>query len=79
MLIEPEPPFAPVAISKEPVLRGSEDDHLSMQERASILHFKSKVAFPGGAVANEGGWLLAIGANDCACVLVKVSEKDLKL
>jgi len=77
LLMEPEPPFNVVKISREPILIGSNEDDFSNDERRSIPHFKGKVVFPGGAVPIDGGWILSIGINDCACGLVKI--KDLKL
>ncbi len=77
LLMEPEPPFNVVSISREPLLIGSNEDDFSESERTAIPHFKGKVVFPGGAVSVKDGWLLSVGINDCACGLVKIT--DLKL
>lgn len=78
-LLSPEPPFATLAVSKEPILRGSEMDELTTTEKSSCSHHKPNVVFPCGAIEHEGGWLLSVGVNDCGCALVKVREEDLKL
>lgn len=68
-----------LSVSRRPILRGSEIDHLPEEERRACPHFKANVVFPGGAVAVDGGWLLAVGVNDCACLLVKIRPEDLNL
>jgi predicted GH43/DUF377 family glycosyl hydrolase len=78
-LISPEPPFSTLAVSKRPILKGSEADDLSDVERSSCAHSKRNVVFPAGAVEVEGGWLVSCGVNDSACALVKVREEDLNL
>lgn len=78
-VIEAKPPFATLAVSKEPILRGSEQSELSATELSSCFHGKPNVVFPAGAMEFEGGWLVSCGVNDASCVLVKVSEKDLHL
>jgi hypothetical protein len=79
MLLEPEPPFRQIAISKEPVVRGSETDDLSEQERSACSHYKRKVIFPCGAVERDGCFVLSAGVNDASCCLLNVEEGDLKL
>jgi len=79
MLMEPTPPFQTVAISSEPILRGSERDELSDVERQGCQQYKAKVVFPCGVLAYEKDWLLSIGVNDSACALVKITEDDLHL
>lgn len=81
MLLDPEPPFKPVAISKEPLLIGSEADDLTAQEKASCVQYKAKVVFPGSAVeSSPGGFIwLACGINDASCVIMKIDPEGLKL
>lgn len=67
------------AVSKKPILRGSEYDDLATTEAASCVHHKKNVVFPAGAIAVAGGWMLSVGINDSSCGLVKVEEKDLNL
>lgn len=78
-IIESKPPFATLAVSKEPVLRSSEQSELSATELSSCFHGKPNVVFPAGAMEIDGGWIVSCGVNDASCVLVKVSEKDLNL
>ena len=79
MLHEPEPPYAPVAISTSPVLYGSEIDDTPQEQWANCHHRKGQVVFPGGAVEHKGGWLLSVGVNDYSCAIVKVKPEDLHL
>ena len=76
-LMEPNPPFTVLRVSKSPVLRGSEEDDLTPEQRKACPHWKRNVVFPGGAVARDNGWLLSVGVNDSACVIAKVNEQDL--
>lgn len=68
------PPFDMLAISKRPILRGSE-----VGGDESRFHFKPNVVFPLGAIEHGGGWLVSVGVNDSQCLLVKITEKDLQL
>lgn len=79
LILEPEPPFAPVAISKEPILKGSEESDLTQTEKSSCLQWKPKVCFIAGLLQREGCWWLSVGTNDSSCVLVRITEKDLHL
>lgn len=80
MVTEAVPPFKPVAISKLPILRGSESDTLSVTERSACIHYKAKVVFPLGAIEqSDGSLLLSVGINDSHCGLVTVTEKDMNL
>ncbi len=74
-----EPPFDALRMSKEPIIYGSEDDDLSVTERATCAHRKPKVAFPMGAVRNSDEVLLSLGINDCACAVARIWTKDLNL
>lgn len=78
-IMEPEPPFATIAVSKEPIVYGSELDDLSETERIGCLPHKKKVVFPAGAIIHEDGWVVSAGVNDCEIVLMNLKEKDLKL
>jgi predicted GH43/DUF377 family glycosyl hydrolase len=60
MTMEDKPPFKPVAISRRPILWGSELDTLSETERSSALQYKTKVIFPLGAVQNGPGTFLLL-------------------
>lgn len=74
VLRKSEPPFQMLAISKRPILRGSE-----VGGDKSRFHWKSQVIFPLGAIEHEGGWLLSCGQNDSASILVKVKPDNLNL
>ncbi len=78
-LMEAEPPFATVAVSKSPIVIGSELDDLSETERSKCLAYKQKVVFPAGAIIHEDGWVVSVGINDSECALLMVKEKDLRL
>jgi predicted GH43/DUF377 family glycosyl hydrolase len=69
-----EPPFQMLAISKRPILRGS-----MVGGDKTWFHFKPQVCIPYGAIEHEGGWLISVGQNDSAALLVKIQPKDLKL
>ena len=79
MLMEPEPPFAPIAVSKQPIVTGSEADDMSDLERASCFHHKQRVVFPAGAIEFDDGWVVSAGINDSAIALLHILEKDLHL
>lgn len=80
MLInQPTPSFSILAVSKEPILRGSERDDLNEMEQSGCSQYKAKVVFPCGAIEHKDGWLLSVGVNDAYCALIKIGEKDLKL
>jgi len=78
-LMEPEPPFATVAVSNKPIVWGSELDDLSETERSQCMAHKPKVVFPAGAITHEDGWLVSAGINDAECVLIKIKEGNLNL
>ena len=68
------PPFDILAVSKRPILIGSE-----VGGDASRHHFKKSVVFPAGCVEHEGSFVLSIGINDSSCAVVKLAKKDLRL
>lgn len=74
MLMEPEPPFTPIRISKRPILWGSEEP---MDK--TCAHAKPKVVFPGGVVAKDGKFWLSVGCNDHRIEILKLEEKQLNL
>lgn len=74
MLLKAEPPFQILAVSKRPILRGSE-----IGGDPTRFHFKPNVCFPLGAIACDGGWRVSIGQNDSACLLVKIKPDNLNL
>lgn len=79
LLMDTLSPFTVEKVSSEPILRGSEDDSLSEQEKATCPHRKEKVVFPLGVVERDGEWLVSVGINDCQCAIVRVTEKELRL
>lgn len=78
-LMEPKPPFRVLKVSEKPILRGSIDDDLSLENRKQCRHYKGRVIFPGGAVASREGFLIACGINDSSMAMVQVKPEDLKL
>jgi predicted GH43/DUF377 family glycosyl hydrolase len=73
------PPFAIVNITKEPILRGSEFEDLTITERAGCSHRKPLVVFPAGCVKYGEDFIVSCGVNDCQSMLVRVKVTDLKL
>ena len=73
-LMEPEPPFKTVAVSKRPLVYGSEAGGMP-----DLFHFKPRVVFPGGAIARDGHFIVAVGVNDSQCALLKIEPKSLNL
>jgi predicted GH43/DUF377 family glycosyl hydrolase len=78
-LMNPEPPFETVSVSRKPVIYGSTDDDLTPEARKACPHYKPKVVFPGGIIQRNGYWLLSLGANDCECVIAKITPENLNL
>ncbi len=78
-LMNPDPPFDVVRVSRKPVLYGSTVDGLTPDERKACIHWKPKVVFPGGVVERNGHWLLSLGVNDSACVVAKIKPENLNL
>jgi predicted GH43/DUF377 family glycosyl hydrolase len=76
-LMNATPPYEVSAIGSRPILYGSEIDDLRVKDRP--FHWKANVVIPGGAIEDKDGWLLAVGVNDSACAVVRVTEKDLRL
>lgn len=72
----PEPPFAPVCMTSQPILAGSEAD---LRERSAPL-----CVFPCGLLLEGRGterptWLVSLGVNDCSCALLRVPHAELML
>lgn len=72
-LMEPVAPFQTIVISKLPIVSGNE------KWTPGCVHWKPKVIFPLGVVADSNGWKLSVGLNDCECGAVHLTEKDLNL
>lgn len=70
VLLEPQPPFSILAISKQPILSGTEQYfHWS--------RYKPRVLIPYGAIADGNGWKVSVGVNDSACGMIKITEHGL--
>ncbi len=81
-LMEPKPPFKTIAASKNPILFGSEIDHLTGAQRKACFHWRTmgkSIVIPYGAVIHDGGWLVSVGINDFSCALVKIKPEMLNL
>jgi predicted GH43/DUF377 family glycosyl hydrolase len=72
-LFDSEPPFAPIAISKEPLICGE-----FIPESVPRLSSKIFVVFPGGVIENEFCYSVAFGYNDLQCRIVDISHEVLK-
>lgn len=77
-LMERQPPFKVLAVSRKPILYASEIDDFSPEQRTTCFHFKPNVVFPGGATIRDGYWLLSLGVNDCECVIAKIRPGQLQ-
>lgn len=78
-LMNPDPPFDVVRVSRKPVIYGSTADDLTPEARKACIHWKPKVCFPGGVVERKDHWLLSLGVNDSACAIAKIKPEDLYL
>ena len=76
-IMESEPPFRVLKVSKKPILYGSEVDDLTPSQRKQVVRRVPNVVFPAGAIEHGGGWLLSVGLNDCQCALVKIKPNDI--
>ena len=74
ILMKAEPPFQMLAVSKRPILRGSE-----VGGDKSRFHFKPNVVFPLGSIEHKDGWLVSCGQNDSAALLVEIKPENLQL
>lgn len=74
MLIEQAAPYKMVAVSKKPILFGSEAGGDTTRK-----HFKKNVVFPAGAFSDKGKIFLSVGVNDSQCAVVELSASDLNL
>ena len=79
LLMQAKPPFEVLAISKKPIIYGSEVDMLKPADRKGIHHHKPNVVFPCGVVLHDNRIVVSIGVNDSACALVKLKFEDLNL
>ena len=78
-VLEPKPPFTTLAVSRKPILYGSEIDDLKLAERHACKHWKANVVFPCGEITDGKDFLVSVGVNDSACALVKVKTENLNL
>lgn len=79
LIQETKPPFKVLSVSKRPILRGSEIDTLTPDEKKACRCWNPNTAFPLGVIQAEDGWFLSVGINHGRCGLVKITEKDLWL
>lgn len=70
VLMDNEPPFKQIAVSKKPIIYGSEIDDLKVSKRP--FHWKSNVVFCSGAIPKNNVFIVSVGVNDSACVLTKI-------
>ena len=79
LLMERRPPFTVLAVSKKPILYGSEIDNLTSADRKACRHWKATVVFPCGAVVAKDTFILAAGINDASCALLRIKPEMLNL
>lgn len=68
-----KPPFAPISITRRPLMVGSERDGHRVDPRY-VAGWKPYVVFPCGAVKTKDGLLVSLGVNDWACAIAKLPE-----
>lgn len=73
-LMNPEPPFEIVRVSRKPIVYGSE---VGSVKKKDCYHHKQNVVFVSGAVESKGGFLLSVGENDSAALICRITEKEL--
>lgn len=73
VVMESSPPFQILAISKHPILTGTD------QYFHNWKFWKRRIVFPAGVVKTEAGWDVSYGLNDSACMIAHVKEADLNL
>lgn len=67
---EAREPFRVVRYTPQPLLRGSAVDP---RNQGAPL-----VAFPGGSIYQDGGWLVVYGVNDCRAGWIRIPHQDLE-
>jgi len=72
-LFNAEPPFAPVAISKEPLITGE-----IISDAIPRLSSKIFVVFPSGAVRKKDSYIVSFGYNDLECRFIEITDKLLE-
>lgn len=72
-LFEKEPPFAPIAITKHPLLSGE-----MIPREIPRLSSKIFVVFPGGVIRDGDGWQVSFGYNDYQCRYLRISDELLE-
>lgn len=72
-LFDKEPPFTPIAISKEPIMCGE-----MISPTIPRLSNKIFVVFPGGVIKTDNGHLVSFGWNDYQCRYVEITNEFLK-
>lgn len=70
-LLDAEPPFAMLSISQFPIRAANE------RWTPGVHHWKSNICFPGGAIEDGNGWIVAVGSNDCESNLLRAQPNDL--
>lgn len=69
MAFDAKPPFTPLLVTPEPILRGSQNDPWAQK--------KPLVAFPCGAIYRDGTWLVTLGVNDMKAAWVEIPHADI--
>lgn len=72
LLMEKTAPFQIVAISKLPIMAGTE-------RYFPVPRWKPRILFPAGAIKIDGEYVVSLGVNDAATAKVSLNEKDLNL
>lgn len=73
MVMESLPPFNIKAISRVPILTGTDQYYHGWR------HWKARVVIAYGAVENNGGWDVSLGWNDSACAMAHITPDQLNL
>jgi len=76
MLMESDPPFKPLSITRKPLIIGSEAD--GIVDAGKCVQYKKQVVFPCGVVPVEEGYCLSVGVNDSACAVLLITRNQVK-
>jgi predicted GH43/DUF377 family glycosyl hydrolase len=72
LLMETAPPFQITAISKTPILAGTE-------RYFQVPRWKPRILFPGGAIKTDDGYTVSLGVNDAATGKLDLKDEQLNL
>lgn len=78
-LMDSKPPFRVLKTSSLPIVIGTDEDGMSVDDHKKLKHWKANVVFCSGAMVHGDKILISLGINDCRCAIAKLSISDLHL